>query len=99
MVIDRTPPKPKPPEPSEVKAMMLKELSEADDGMLALAYMYAKDFRLCGEDITKAWTNAITNNQFIEEIYRRGYQDCEKDFEENKRRDFYHKVIVDRERR
>lgn len=87
-------PKPKT-EMTSTKQKLWDEFQRQPDAVLALAYMYAKGYDLSGEDITKAWTNAITNNQLIEQVYRKGYEDALKDIEEQKRRDFYHKAIVD----
>jgi len=90
--------KPKPNEPEKKprsRSALIEALEQEDETVVALAYFYAKGFALSGEDVTKAWTNAIQNNQVIENVYRKGYTDCEKDYAEKKRRDFYHKVIVD----
>jgi len=98
MIIDKNPP-PKPKDPSDVKKKIIEDLTQNDDGLLVLAYMYAKDFALCGEDITKAWSNALINNQFVEDIYRRGYEDAVKDIESGVIKDFYHKATVDYEKK
>lgn len=96
MVVQRNGVKPREQvTPDERKNSVLEELSKLDTDVLALAYIYAKDFRICGEDVTKTWVNTIQNNQLVEEIYRRGYEDAFKDFEQKRRKDFYHKVVVD----
>lgn len=95
MVVDRMGEKPREESPSEVKQQILDELAECPDAVLSLAYVYAKNYNLCGEDVTKTWTNVIQNSQFVEEIYRRGYEEAFKDFQEQKRKDFYHKVLRD----
>ena len=73
------------------KTRMLEELGKYSVDVLTLACMYARGYALCGEDVTKTWTNAVRNNQIIEEVY----EDALKDVEQKKRRDFYRKVIVD----
>lgn len=80
---------------SDVKQQLLDVLGQQSDAVLSLACMYAQGFELCGKDVTKEWTNAATNTRFIEQIYRRGYEDAFKDMEEKKQKDFYHKVVVD----
>ena len=90
----------KPQEPQEssvmeTKARLLAEMESFSVDVLTLAYMYARGYALGGEDVTKAWTNAVRNNHIVEQVYRRGYEDCEKDYAEKKRRDFVHKVLVD----
>ena len=95
MVVDRTGEKPREESPSEVKQQMLDELAECPDAVLSLAYVYAKNYNICGEDVTKTWTNVIQNSQFVEGIYQKGYYDALKDVEEKKRRDFIKKVIYD----
>lgn len=95
MVVDRMGEKPREESPSEVKQQILDELAECPDAVLSLAYVYAKNYNLCGEDVTKTWTNVIQNSQFVEEIYRRGYEEAFKDFQEHKRKDFYNKVLRD----
>lgn len=77
------------------KERLIEELKKESDTVVSLAYMYARGYNLCGEDVTKAWTNAVNNNHLIETIYQRGYEDAFKDIAEKKRKDFYHKVVVD----
>ena len=89
-------PKPEEKDPQEVKESIIAELRKQPDAVLTLAYMYAKGYDLVGEDVTSAWVNAYQNTQVIETAYRKGYEDCEKDLEQNRRRDFVRKVIVDR---
>ena len=79
----------------ENRKQLLDALSKESTAVLTLAYMYGHGYDLCGRDVTKEWVNAARNTQFIEDIYRRGYEDAFKDMEEKKRKDFYHKVVVD----
>ena len=95
MVVNNEPKKYKGKTHEDMKPLMLEELSKESDAVLTLAYMYAKGFKLCGEDITKSFTNAVCNNEFIENIYRKGYEDCLEDLEQRRIKDFYHKVTVD----
>ena len=98
MVINNSPKKEEPKDRQSVRENMLRELEKQPDAILTLAFMYARGYDLGGEDITKAWTNAIRNNQILETAYKRGYDDCLKDAEQNRIRDFYHKVIVDKKK-
>ena len=84
---------------SEAKQRLLDDLSNESESVLALAWMYARGYKLSGADVTKEWTNAIQNNTIIEQVYRRGYEDCLKDVENGQRRDFYHKAIYDVKKR
>lgn len=79
----------------ESRQKLLNALSNESETVISLAYMYAHGFDLCGDDVTKAWVNASQNTKFIEDIYRKGYEDAFKDMEEKKRKDFYHKALVD----
>lgn len=100
MIVQGNKPKPKEVDPIEVqKRKILDEFEKMDVSLLLLAHMYARGYVLCGEDITKPLTNAFQNNQFVEQIYKKGYEDCEKDYEQNRRKDFYHKVTVDRKKK
>lgn len=92
-------PKPKQKDQSEVRKNILAELEKAESGVLTLAYMYARNYALCGEDVTKEWTNAIINNQFVEQIYQKGYEDAIKDIEQGRRKDFYYKAVFDYKKR
>lgn len=80
---------------NRVKQSLWAEFEKQSEAVLTLAYMYARGYDLAGEDVTKAWTNAVRNNQIIEEVYRKGYEDALKDVEAKKRRDFHNKTIVD----
>ena len=96
MVINEHKPKPKEPTPQDIqKRVILDELEKMDFSLLLLAHMYARGYAMCDADITKPLGNALQNNQFIEQIYRKGYEDCERDYAEKKRKDFYHKALVD----
>jgi len=78
-----------------VKEKLFAELEKQSDAFITLAYMYARGYDMAGEDVTKAWTNAVRNTQIIEAAYRRGYEDCQKDIKERKIRDFARKIVYD----
>ena len=94
MVLNKTA-KPEPIDTRTTKEKLWAEFENQSDDVLTLAYMYSRGYDLAGEDVTKAWTNAIRNNQIIEQVYQKGYEDALKDIENKKRRDFYRKVMVD----
>lgn len=78
-----------------IRDKLFDEFEKLPDAYVTLAYMYARGYQMCDTDITKAWTNAVQNNQIVETAYRRGYEDAVKDIEQKRRRDFYHKVVYD----
>lgn len=43
---------------------------------LQIAYLYAKNYREYGEDVTKTWITATQNAGALEKAYRRGYYDA-----------------------
>lgn len=94
MVLNKTV-KPEPIDTRTAKEKLWAEFEKQSDDVLTLAFMYSRGYALAGEDVTKAWTNAIRNNQIIEHVYQKGYEDALKDIENKKRRDFYRKVLVD----
>lgn len=58
---------------------ILDALSQEDDSVLMLAYLYAKNFHLYGLDITKAMETAKEQAEAMSSAYNRGYIDaCEK---------------------
>lgn len=91
------PSNPQKEQTKSIKEKLWEEFEKQSEAVLTLAYMYARGYELTDEDITKEWTNAVQNNAIVERVYQKGYQDALKDIEEKKRRDFYHKVIVDLE--
>ena len=95
MVVQERQSKQEPEDTRSTREKLFAELEKQSDAFITLAYMYARGYDMVGEDITKAWTNAIRNNQIIEAAYKRGYEDCLKDIENNKRRDFYRKIVYD----
>ena len=55
------------------KKDLLKALEQEDLQTLSLAYAYAKNMKLYGEDVTKAWVTAVQQNAILEKAYRDGY--------------------------
>ena len=58
------------------KETLLEELAKEDLQVLALAYVYAKNLQLYGEDVTKAICSATENVAMLEKAYRKGYYDA-----------------------
>ena len=55
------------------KEDLLKFLEQEDIQVLSLAYVYAKNMKLYGEDVTKAWVTAVEQHAILEKAYRAGY--------------------------
>ena len=54
---------------------LLKLLAEEESTeVLALAYLYAKNFKDYGVDVTKAWDSATVNCSSLERAYHKGYE-------------------------
>ena len=45
---------------------------------LAIAYLYAKNYKEYGADVTKTWLTATENASLLERAYRKGYYDGSK---------------------
>lgn len=58
------------------KETLLEELAKEDLQVLTLAYMYAKNLHMYGEDVTKASCSAIQNVAMLEKAYQKGYYDA-----------------------
>lgn len=58
---------------------MLEQLAKEDLQVLALAFTYAKNLQMYGEDVTKAITTATQNAELLEKAYRKGYYDGKND--------------------
>ena len=52
----------------DVKRQLLDKLAEEPTMVISTAYVYAKNYVEYGEDITKAWTNAIQQASILEKI-------------------------------
>lgn len=58
------------------KEALLEELAKEDLQVLSLAYMYAKNLHMYGEDVTKAIYSATQNTAMLNKAYQRGYYDA-----------------------
>ena len=58
------------------KELLLEELAKEDLQVLSLAYMYATNLHMYGEDVTKAICSATENAAMLEKAYRKGYHDA-----------------------
>lgn len=58
------------------KEVLLEELAKEDLQVLSLAYIYAKNLYMYGEDVTKAISSAIQNTAMLSKAYHRGYYDA-----------------------
>ena len=55
---------------------ILEELAKEDLQVLTLAYVYATNLDMYGEDVTKAIYSATENAAMLEKAYRKGYYDA-----------------------
>lgn len=60
------------------KEDILEKLAKEDLQVLILAYVYAKNLYMYGEDVTKAIQSATENAVIVDKAYRRGYYDAIK---------------------
>ena len=58
------------------KEALLEELAKEDLQVLSLAYIYAKNLHMYGEDVTKASCSAIQNVAMLDKAYQKGYYDA-----------------------
>ncbi len=58
------------------KKKLIEELSKMPPMVIATAYLYAINFTLYGEDVTKEWVTATQNASALERAYRKGYYDA-----------------------
>ena len=73
---------------ADFKQQLLDKLSEEPLMVLSTAYVYAKNYVIYGEDITKAWTTAVQQASILEkarqqawaEAYDSFKKDCENRF-------------------
>ena len=66
------------------KEALLEELDKEDFQILILAYLYAKNRKTFGEDVTEKWETALQNADALEKAYRKGYHDALQDIKEDK---------------
>ena len=55
------------------KENILNMLSMMPNEALQLAYLYAINFNLTGDDVTKVWNTAVQQSAIISSAYKRGY--------------------------
>lgn len=60
----------------EYKNKLLDELSKMPSMVIEIAYLYAINYTLYGEDVTKEWVTATHNSGALEKAYRKGYYDA-----------------------
>ena len=60
----------------EKKEILLEELAKENLQVLSLAYVYAKNLQIYGEDVTKAIYTATQNVTILEKAYNKGYYDA-----------------------
>lgn len=58
------------------KEALLSELAKEDLQVVALAYVYAKNLHMYGEDVTKTIYSAIQNVAMLNKAYHKGYCDA-----------------------
>lgn len=58
------------------KEALLEALAKEDLQVLALAYVYAKNMYIYGEDVTKTISSATQNVAILEKAYQKGYYDA-----------------------
>lgn len=58
------------------KEALLEELAKEDLQVLALAYVYAKNLHMYGEDVTETLYSAIQNVAMLNKAYHKGYCDA-----------------------
>ncbi len=55
---------------------LINELSKMSPTVIAIAYLYAINYTLYGEDVTKEWLTATQNANALEKAYQEGYHDA-----------------------
>ena len=58
------------------RTALLDELAKEDLQVLSLAYVYAKNLQMYGEDVTEKWLTATKNTSALEKAYQKGYYDA-----------------------
>lgn len=58
------------------KEALLEELAKEDLQVLVLAYVYAKNLHMYGEDVTKTIYSAVQNVEILNKAYHKGYCDA-----------------------
>ncbi len=75
----------------DVKQALLDLLSEESIQVLQVAYIYAKNYVMYGEDITKEWTTAVQQASIIEQVRQKAwveaYDSFKKEYEDRLKAD------------
>jgi preprotein translocase subunit SecD len=70
---------------ADVKQQLLDKLSKEPLMVISTAYVYAKNYVMYGEDITKAWTTAVQQASILEQVkikaQTEAYDSFKKDYE------------------
>lgn len=70
---------------ADFKQQLLDKLSEEPTMVISTAYVYAKNYVIYGEDITKAWTTAVQQASILEkarqQAWAEAYDSFKKDYE------------------
>ena len=56
--------------------MLIEELSKMPPMVITIAYLYAANYILYGEDVTEKWLTATQNASALEKAYGKGYYDA-----------------------
>lgn len=65
------------------RRQLLDKLSEEPTMVLAAAYVYAKNYVLYGEDITKSWTTAVQQAAILEQVRLKAFTDAYDSFKKD----------------
>ena len=63
-----------------VKQKLLNLLAEEPTMVLSTAYVYAKNYVMYGEDITKAWNTAVQQASIIQEVRHKAWAEAYDSF-------------------
>lgn len=58
------------------KDKLLEAMRQFDNMTLSVAFVYAKNLILYGENVTEKWVTATQNASALEKAYRKGYYDA-----------------------
>ena len=68
------------PSSDDKKQAILDLLTEENEQILGLAYMYAKNMHLYGTDVSKEWETVIQQSVALNEAYTRGRMDSDEEW-------------------
>lgn len=67
------------PMEQNTKQLILEKLSNMPEMLVLTAYLYAKNYIVYGEDVTKEWNTAVQQSAILEKVYNRGRNDVLKE--------------------